>query len=159
MAQVGRVSPQADPAINEIRKLDDIRDFLKGLDILQASFPRLASPGEKNAAEGRRCVIVITGLKHHPNYAIYFEVKNSSLSQVAPFTQYTTKIEAPLESVLRVLGRLSNGEENVFTDEKRLGVAVVEGVHSLHDLYWINNAANRVARIIRAYKALAPKAE
>lgn len=96
-------------------------------------------------------------MKHHPNYAIYLEVKNSALNQVPPFAKYDTRIEAPLESVLRVLGRLSNGEENVFTDEKRRGLAVVDGVHSLHDLYWINNAANRLARIIRAYKNLTPQ--
>lgn len=117
----------------------------------------MASPGERTAAEGRRCVIIIAGMKHHPNYAIYLEVKNAALNQVPPFAKYDTRIEAPLESVLRVLGRLSNGEENVFTDEKRRGLAVVDGVHSLHDLYWINNAANRLARIIRAYKNLTPQ--
>ena len=155
MAAVRGPEPQVDGAIQERQQLEEVRDVLKALDIVQNAFASLTSSRERGEAEGRRCILAITGLRHHPRYAIYFEVTGSRIKQVEPFSNYTTLIEAPLDSILRVLKSLLDGKQNVFSEEARRGKAKFVGKRSIHDEYQFNQIANRLARLILAYK---PKA-
>jgi len=141
----------SDEAVAEAEKLGEIQNLLQALDILQSSFSSLVNPEEKQAAEGRRCILHITGLKYH-KAIYYFAVEGFQVRQVDPFAKYNTYVGAPLDSVIRVLAGTIEGDENVFGREWSRGDAILKGDYSMHDGLQFRNTFKRLARMIKAYR-------
>jgi len=138
----------------EAGKIEELTSLLRALSTVLDAFNGLASAVEQQAAEGRRCILAVTGLKHHPRQAFFFEVKGYKIQIVDPFTNYTTYIEAPIDSVIRVLKGIWDGREDAFSAEWSRGQAQIRGTRSLHDGMQFNEGFKRVARGIKQYRAL-----
>jgi hypothetical protein len=147
------VQDAAEAAV-EAQKIEDLTALVQALSITLSAFAGLASADEQKAAEGRRCVLAVTGLKHHPPRAFFFEITGLQIKLVDPFTQYNTYVEAPIDSVMRVLKHLWNGREDGFSSEWSRGQAKIRGAKSLHDGMQFNEGYKRAARGIKAYRAL-----
>lgn len=150
-----------DPAIQnssaaqlEAKKIKELTALVQGLSIALNTFAGLASTGEQKAAEGRRCILAVSGLKYHPPHAFFFEVHEFKLRLVDPFTEYTTYVEAPIDTIIRVLNNLWDGQEDGFSSEWARGQARIVGNHSLHDGMQFNEGYKRAARGIKTYRAL-----
>ena len=153
MGQNNNLGPEADGAEAERHHLDQIRALLQALDMLQDTFGTLATADERRSAEGRACILGITGLQHQ-EARFFFRVEGSTIRQVAPFEHYNTYIGAPIDSVMRVLKGVLDGDENAFTNEWTRGQAKIVGKHSIHDGMQFAEAFRRVALLIKRYRAL-----
>ena len=151
MATRDPVGTESLDAVIESKKLAEVQSLLKALDILQTSFSSLANPTEKQDAEGRRCILHITDLKYH-KAAFYFAVEGFRVHQVDPFVKYNTYIGAPLDSVIRVLNGVLEGDENCFGREWSRGAAQLKGDYSVHDGLQFRNAFKRIARAVKRYR-------
>ena len=121
--------------------------------MLEGTFGTLATTAERSSAEGRRCILSISGLKHH-QAAFFFEVTGARIRQVPRFETYNTYIAAPIDSVIRVLKGVLNGDENAFSNEWARGQAKLVGEHSVHDGLQFAEAFRRLAGLVKRYRAL-----
>ena len=153
MGQNNSCSPEADGAETERLKIEEIQALLKAFDILDGSFATLATKEERATAEGRRCILAITGLTYH-KAAFFFEVTGARIRQVEPFERYNTYIAAPIDSVIRVLKGVLDGDSNAFTNEWARGQAKIVGQHSLHDGLQFADVFSRLAGLIKRYRAM-----
>ena len=153
MGQNNHLGPEADGAEAERHQLDQVRALLQALDMLQGAFGTLATAAERSSAEGRACILGITGLQHQ-EARFFFRVEGSKIRQVAPFERYNTYIGAPIDSVVRVLKGVLDGDENAFTNEWARGQAKLIGPHSVHDGLQFAEAFRRLALLIKRYRAL-----
>ena len=135
----------------EAGKLKEVQDLLQALDIMQTTFAGLANPEEKQAAEGRKCILHITGLKYH-EVKFFFAVEGFQIHQVDAFAKYNTYIGAPLDSVVRVLNGTIHGDESCFSREWSRGEARIVGDYSVHDGLQFREAFKRIARLIGRYR-------
>lgn len=126
---------------------------MKAIDLLEGTLIALAQPGELASAEGRRCILAITGLEHH-QVSFFFEVAGARIRQVPPFEGYTTYIAAPIDSVMRVLKGMFDGDENAFVNEWTRGRAKIIGIHSINDGLQFQEGFRRLAGVIKRYRAL-----
>jgi hypothetical protein len=121
--------------------------------MLQGTFGTLATADERRSAEGRACILGITELRHH-EASFFFRVEGARIRQVAPFERYNTYIGAPIDSVIRVLKGVLDGDENAFANEWARGQAKLVGPHSVHDGLQFAEAFRRLALLIKRYRAL-----
>lgn len=84
----------------------------------------------------------------------YLEVVGLAIREVAPYENFHTKIDAPIDTVLRVLKGIAEGERNMLLNEATRGQATLKGDYSVHDLYVMNQGFNRLADGIKRYRAL-----
>ena len=132
--------------------------MLEAFDLLEGTFATLATGEERRSAEGHRCILAITGLSHH-QLAFFFEVTGARIRQVPRFERYNTYIGAPIDSVIRVLKGVLDGDENAFTNEWARGQAKIIGDHSVHDGLQFAAAFRRLAGLVKRYRALLPTRE
>ena len=142
-----------DGAAAEARKIAEVRGFFKAVDMLLGTFGFLATAGEIKAAQGRRTILAISDLKYQ-KATFYLEVVGLAIREVPPYEQFNTKIEAPIDTVIRVLKGITEGERNVLVDEKSRAQATLKGDYSVHDLLQMNEGFNRLADGIKRYRAL-----
>lgn len=97
--------------------------------------------------------MAITDLEYH-EVSFFFEVKGARIRQITPFENYTTYISAPIDSVIRVLKGVLDGDENAFANEWSRGQAKLVGKHSVHDGLQFQEAFRRLTTLIKRYRAL-----
>ena len=153
MGQTNNLGQTADGADTERTKLEEIQVLLKAFNLLESTFGTFATTDEKKSAEGRRCILAITGLQHH-EAVFFFEVTGARIRQVPRFETYNTYIGAPIDSVIRVLKGVLVGDENAFTNEWTRGQARILGHHSVHDGLQFAEAFRRLSGLIKRYRAL-----
>ena len=115
MGENNNLGPKADEGdaerAAEREKIEQIQSLLRAFDMLQGTFSNLTTAAERTSAEGRRCILSISDLKYH-QAAFFFEVTGAMIRQVPQFERYTTHIAAPIDSVVRVLKGVLDGDEN-----------------------------------------------
>lgn len=104
-------------------------------------------PEQLAEAEGRKCVLVISGLRHH-QAAYFFSVSELSVKQVAPFETYDTYVQAPLALVVDLLERVLSGEKGAFGDLMASGRGKIIGPHSPHDMMIFGEVFDELANNI-----------
>lgn len=137
----------------ELKAISRVQSLLEAFNLLAGTFASIATAGERKSAEGRRCILFISGLKHH-EASFFFEVVGTTIRQVQPFEHYNTYIAAPIDSVIRVLKGVLDGDENAFTSEWARGQTKLVGEHSVHDGLQFHEAFRRLAWLIKRYRAL-----
>ena len=120
------------------------------LKTLSGVFRRVATKAELNEAEGRRCVLAISGLKH-TRKVYYFQITGSTIEVVDPYATYNTLIIAPIDSVIRVFKGIAAGNKYAFSEERARGEAIVKGERSLHDALVLGDAFKRFAELASRY--------
>lgn len=131
----------------DLEKLDRA---VEGLAALSKAFKGFATKDELAEAEGRKCILAISGLKTTKrNY--FFEVTGSSIRLSEPYTDYTTLIVAPLDSVLRVFRATAAGDKWAFSNEYAHGKAYFKGERHLFDSYAMSEAFKRFAELAKRY--------
>jgi hypothetical protein len=153
MGQTNNLGPAVDGADAERTKVEEVQALLKAFDLLEATFSTLATAAELKSAEGHRCILFISGLSHH-QAAFFFEVTGARIRQVPRFERYNTHISAPIDSVIRVLKGVLDGDDHAFTNEWARGQATLGGDHSLHDGLQFAEAFRRLAQLVKRYRAL-----
>ena len=154
MVEVDAVVQEAERE-QERKQLEEIERCLILLQKLQSVF--LSSNGalfkqeEITQASGRRCILRISGLKYH-KYEQYFEVTQTGVKVVTPYTNPNTYIAAPIDSVLRVLQGVLNGDTSSFSSEWARGQAKIVGSKHLHDGFVFGEVFRRLATLIGRYK-------
>jgi len=136
----------------ESRQLEELYKCFKALDDLQTTFSWLAKPDERDDAEGRRCILSVSGLKYNQQKSIFFEVSNGRVQMVEPYEEYSTYIVAPIDSVIRVLSGVIEGDEDVFAKEWARGKASITGQRHVHDAIQFTEAFRRFARLCKQYR-------
>ena len=152
MGQTNGHSSEVDGAGAEAIKIAQVRGFFKTVEMLLGTFGFLASPDEIKAAQGRRTILAIRDLRYQ-KATFYLEVVGLAIREVAPYEKYHTKIDAPIDTVIRVLKGITEGERNMLLNEATRGQATLTGDYSLHDLYVMNQGFNRLADGITRYRA------
>lgn len=148
----------------EQQLLSELDDCIQALDILQRAFIGLTTAEERSVAEGRRCALVITGLKHSAPLVYLFVVRDSAIQLVSgTFTpsyvqaaldsrEINTSIAAPMTTVIRALRAILAGRDDAFSKEWARGQAEIRGQKSFHDAVVFNEGFRRLARVIKRYK-------
>jgi hypothetical protein len=124
------------------------------MDKLQRLWTRELSQGDLEQAQGRKCVLGIVGLKYH-SFEKFFEVTPTGVQIVEPYKGYNSYIEAPLDSVTRVLKGVLDGDTTAFTQEWARGIAKIRGNRKVHDGYVFNQVFARLAEMFLRYKQTA----
>ena len=141
---------QAVEHAQEQRDIEELGRCVEALQTLSHLFKRVASEEEIVAAEGRRCILAVSGLKY-TKQAYYFEVSGASIKVVPPYADYNTLVIAPLESVLRVMKGVAGGNKWAFSEEVARGKTTLKGEHSLHDTYAFTEVFKRLASLAARY--------
>jgi len=101
-------------------------------------------------AEGRRCVLSVTGLRFH-DLTLYFTVSQLSVKVSPPFESYDTFVQVPLSTINELLGRTLAGDKGAFGDILASGQARIIGPHAPHDMIvWesvFDELASNIARL------------
>lgn len=140
-------------ATTESEQLARAKAILQALDIVQNAAAGIFTQGEQRTAEGRKCVLCITGMRQHPDELFYFVVADGRIQQVRALDRYDTYLKASLDVTLRVLERIWQGDDGAFVDAKAKYGAVVRGGHPLYDLWAMGQAFARVAKYLKNYRA------
>lgn len=135
----------------EAATLAELRDCLQAVTIYQETFPGLVKRFEPHEAEGRRCILRLTGMLHHRDMDLYCQVVGGVIRWVEPYGNHNALIEAPLDIVVRVLRRTLDGDENAFADAWATGRARIRGPRRMHDGMIFTDVFRRLARMIRPY--------
>lgn len=141
-------------AVEESQKLAELEECLEALDILQRAFVKVATREELSEAEGRRCILHITGLKHHKK-TFFFEVTGTRVRLAEPYRNYNTYIAAPLSSILRVFRGILAGKTDAFAAEWARGEARIVGERRVHDGFIFNEGFKRLATLVKRYREAA----
>lgn len=149
MAEINNAVLEAELA-QEKADLEKLDKAVEGLQILSRAFRKFATKEEIAEAEGRKCILAISGLKT-TKQVYYFEVTGATIQIVSPYADYTTLIIAPLDSVLRVFKGIAAGDKWAFSNERARGKAIFKGSHSLHDAYALSEAFKRFAELAKKY--------
>lgn len=131
----------------DLEKLDRA---VEGLAALSKAFKGFATKDELAEAEGRRCILAISGLKTTKR-AYFFEVTGLSIRLTEPYTNYTTLIVAPLDSVLRVFKGIAAGDKWAFSNEYARGQAYFKGERHLFDVYAMGESFKRFSELAKKY--------
>ena len=135
----------------EKKQLENIDGCFRTIEQLQNLFLGQLSGGDLEKAEGRRCVLRVSGLKHY-QYEKYFEGTTAGVKIVPPYLLPNTYIVAPVDSVYRVLNGVLNGDTAAFSSEWARGRARIVGERKLHDGYVFSEKFKKLANIIRKYR-------
>ena len=151
------VSNEVTEREQEQRQLEEIEACLSTLQRLQKLFLSRAQNGtvlkqeELEQAKGRKCILGISGLKYH-RYEKFFEVTPTGVSIVHDYSDFNTYITAPVDSVLRVLQGVLNGDTSSFSAEWARGDAKIVGPRHLHDGFVFGEVFRRLAILIKRYR-------
>ena len=137
----------------EKEQLAEIDHCISAIERIQAAIFRQFTQSDVARASGRRCVLGITGLKY-TEYKRFFEVTSNGVRVVPPNETFNTYIAAPVDSVLRVLKGLLNGDSSAFAAEQARGVAVLYGEHKIHDGWVFADVFARLARVMQKYRGV-----
>lgn len=99
-------------------------------------------------AEGRKCVLSISGLRYHQVH-IFFTVSQLSIKQTPPFEGYDTFVQTPLSVITDLLERVLSGEKAAFADVMASGRGKVIGPHAPHDMMVWGDVFDELADNIR----------
>jgi len=99
-------------------------------------------------ADGKKCVISVTGLKFH-ELTLYFQISGMSIKQVKPYEGGDTFIQAPIWVVNSFLSRVLSGEGTAFADLVSGGDVKFRGNRSYHDLKVFNDVCDHLAENIK----------
>ena len=141
----------------EKQQLDEIESCLSSLQRLQKLFLSREQNGailkkeDLELAKGRKCILGISGLKYN-RYEKFFEVTPTGVSIVKPYSDFNTYITAPVDSVLRVLQGVLNGDTSTFSAEWARGQAKIVGAKHLHDGFVFGEVFRRLATLIKRYR-------
>jgi len=136
----------------ERQQLEKLQECFKALDDLQSAFSWLTKPAERADAEGRRCILSVSGLKYSEQRSLFFEVSNGRIQLVEPYTDYSTYIVAPIDSVIRVLSGIIEGDEDAFSKEWARGKTSITGQRHVHDAIQFSDVFKRLARLCKQYR-------
>ena len=149
---------------NEVAKREQERQQLEEIEVCLSTLQRLqrlflARPQngvvlkqeELQQAKGRKCILGISELKYH-RYEKFFEVTPTGVNIVQPYSDFNTYIAAPVDSVLRVLQGVLNGDTSVFSAEWARGKAKIVGARHLHDGFVFGEVFRRLATLIKRYR-------
>ena len=137
----------------ESRQLADIESCLNAIERLQAAFLTQFSASDLEKTSGRRCVLGVSGLKYH-TYEKFFEVSPVGVRIVQPYEEFNTYIQAPLDSVLRVLKGVLAGDTSAFSSEWARGQAHIIGEKHVHDGYVFSQIFSKLAEMIKRYREM-----
>lgn len=132
----------------EALAVKELESHIESMRRLQPALRRIFKPDEVLDAQGKRCILVVQGLRHHTPI-FFFEVTGGSLQMVSPYDNYDTKIYASVSSILRVFRKLLAGVEGGFAEEWARGYGKIEGKRSVHDAYMFASIFDTLARRIR----------
>lgn len=142
---------QEEKALNELRSLvDRIRKFEAPVrKMLVRKYP----PERVMDAEGKKCILSVTGLRYHQEI-IFFEVTELSIKSVEPFESFNTWIEADVGAILKVLRGLLSGKEDAFSESLGSDSVKIRGKKTYHDMVIFNEIFNTLAAHIRKFKEI-----
>jgi len=145
----------ADEETREREQLDEIDRCFNLLERLQGLFLKTSSlrTGDLTQASGRRCILGISGLKYH-KYNKFFEVRPDGVTAIDPYQNYNTYILAPIDSVLRVLKGVLDGDTSAFSAEWARGKAKLVGERRIHDGWVFGEVFRQLAEMIKKYREL-----
>lgn len=110
------------------------------------------SPEEMLEAEGKRCVISVTGLRYH-EVIVYFQITGLSIVEVEPYENFDTFISAPLSVVNQFLARVLSGDENAFGDLAAGNNVKFRGKKTFYDLSAFQEIATTLAKNIKRLRS------
>ena len=106
-------------------------------------------PEQLAEAEGRHCVLVISGLRYHEK-TIFFTVEHLMVRVCDPYDSWDAHVQAPLSVVNDLLGRVLSGQKGAFGDIAASNQARISGKRAPHDLLvWENVFDELAANIAR----------
>lgn len=131
-----------------ISRLNSYLDILKRFEkpliaLLRKKYP----PEEVMEAEGKKCIIRVSGLKTH-DLIIFFEVTGMSITRVEPFEKYDTYVQVPIWTLNKFLAGVLSGDEDAFGDIVAGGEVKFMGQKTYHDLLIFNDCLKTLARNI-----------
>jgi len=149
--QVGVVNEEAEWERQQLEEIDRALDILNRL---QGAFIRTSElQKDLSQADGRRCILVISGLKH-TQHRKFFEVSPSGVKLVEPYENPNTAILAPVDSVKRVLMGTLNGDTSAFAAEWARGQAKLVGERRIHDGYVFASVFSELASLVKRYRSM-----
>lgn len=109
---------------------------------------RKYSPEQILEAEGKKCIIAVSGLRFHQKI-YFFKVDKLSLTQVEPFDQFDTFIQVPISIINEFLERILSGDETAFGDLVGRDDVKFRGRRTFHDMMIFEDIFSTLARNIR----------
>lgn len=125
--------------------LDTFKRFERPLAMM---LRRKYTPEEVMEAEGKRCVINVTGLRFH-NVTLFFQVSGLAVKQVEPYEGYDTFIQAPLKTVINFFKRVLSGDTDTFGDLVGGNDVKIRGPRTYHDILVFEDACRTLAMNIQ----------
>ncbi len=138
-------------AVNKL--LIYIETFKKFEPAIRAQLRKKYSPEELLEAEGKRCVIAVTGLRYH-DLVLYFQVNGLSIKQVEPYEDGDTFIQCPIRIINMFMARMLSGDEDCFGDLVAGNEVRFRGKHTYHDLQIFGSTCSMLAKNIRRLSAI-----
>lgn len=118
-------------AVKRLR--EHLDTFLKFERPLRAILQRKYPPERLLEAEGKKCILAVSGLRYH-NLVLYLEVYGLGIREVSPYDTYDTYIIVSLSRLNELLGRTLSGDRDAFGDILASGEGKVIGMKAPHDL-------------------------
>lgn len=132
----------------EASLLEEIELCLQGMDNLQQAWLGHLAEGDLEAADGRKCILGISGLQYH-RYEKFFQVTSQGVRLVDPYEDFNTYITASLPAVVRVLKGVLSGDPTAFASEWSRGQCKLVGSRYVHDGLVFSQVFSRLALLIR----------
>lgn len=102
-------------------------------------------------AEGKKCVLSVTGLKYHQE-VVFLEVTELSIKNKEPFENFDTWIEADISVIIKVLRNLLSGKEDVLSEAFGSNSVKVRGKKTYHDMAIFSEVTNTLSAHIRKFR-------
>lgn len=102
-------------------------------------------------AEGKKCVLSVTGLKYHQE-VVFLEVTELSIKNTEPFENFDTWIEADISVIIKVLRNLLSGREDVLSEAFGSNSVKVRGKKTYHDMAIFSEVTNTLSSHIRKFR-------
>lgn len=131
--------------------VDEIDACFEALDMLQRRWLKELSNGDIEKAQGRRCVLAVTGL-HHVKYARCFQVTADGVAMVPIEGSYNTIVQTPIQSLVAVLKGVLSGDDEAFSKEWARGTSKLIGERRIHDGIVFSEIFRKLAQKIRKYR-------
>ena len=130
--------------------MDAFRKFEKPL----ANALRKRYPADQiQEAEGKRCVVMVSGLKYY-NLALYFQISQLSITQVQPFDHFHTFIQAPVGVIIEFFARMLSGDPDCLGDMMTRENVQIRGPHTYHDLVVWEDIIRILSSTILRFKSI-----
>lgn len=140
----------------EANALDELHSLVNRIRKFEAPFRKILLrkyPSERTLeAEGKKCILSVTGLRYHQE-VIFFEVSELSIKSIEPFESFDTWIEIDLPTLLTVLKNVLSGREDVLGDAFGSNSVKVRGSKTYHDMSVFSEIAGELSRAVRRFRA------